>query len=290
MPVEWDDFKYFLAVARTGTLTDAARALKTSAATVGRRILALEGRLGARLFDRRQTGYALTESGEAIRPRAEDVEEAVLSVEREAFGRDLRATGKVRVATAEDIATFVVAPKLAEFRRSHPGIVLEMVSSWDVVNLTRREADIAIRTVRPTHGDFVVRRAGVWNCAMYAAKTYARARKLKPGMTDFRELDVISWTDESTFRGGDWFDLHAKDAPVVFAANSRHIQYAACKAGLGAAILPCLPADDDPDLIRLLPPERVRLVPLWLVAHRDLLRTARVRAAMDFLADILPKR
>ena len=97
----------------------------------------------------------------------------MLSVEREAFGRDLRATGKVRVATAEDIGTFVIAPRLDDFRRSYPGIVLEMVSSWDVVNLTRREADIAMRTVRPTHGDFVVRQADVWNCAIYVSKNYA---------------------------------------------------------------------------------------------------------------------
>lgn len=288
--MEWDDFKHFLAVARSGSLSEAARVLKTSPATVGRRIAALEDRLGARLFDRAQTGYVLTESGEAIRLKAEDVEEAVLSVEREAFGRDLRATGKVRVATAEDIGAFVIAPKLDEFRRSYPGIVLEMVSSWDVVSLTRREADIAIRTVRPTHGDFVIRQAGVWNCAMYVSKDYAAKRNLKPGLNDFRDIDVITWTEESDFRGGDWFDAHARGAPVVFAANSRHIQYAACKAGLGAAILPCIAADHEPDLMRLLPPERVRSVDLWLVAHQDLIRTARVRAVLDFLADIVPQR
>jgi DNA-binding transcriptional LysR family regulator len=288
--MEWDDFKHFLAVARTGSLSEAARALKTSAATVGRRIAALEERLGARLFDHAQTGYSLTESGEAILLKAEDVEEAVLSVEREASGRDLRATGKVRVATAEDIATFVIAPRLGDFRRSYPGIVLEMVSSWDVVNLTRREADIAIRTVRPTQGDYVVRQAGVWNCALYVSKTYANAHDLKPGTFDARDVEIISWTEESTFRGGDWFDLNARNAPVVFAANSRHVQYAACKAGLGAAVLPCLAADEDRDLVRLLPAQRVRSVDLWLVAHQDLIRTARVRAVLDFLADIAPKR
>jgi DNA-binding transcriptional LysR family regulator len=287
--MEWDDLKHFLAVARSGSLSEAARVLKTSPATIGRRIAALEDRLGARLFDRGQTGYALTESGEAIRLKAEEIEEAVLSVEREAFGRDLRATGKVRVATAEDIAAFIIAPKLIEFRRNHPGIVLELVSSWDIVNLTRREADIAVRTVRPTQGDFVIRQVGVWNCALYVSKGYAARKKLKPDLNDLRQLDVITWTEESSFRGGDWFDTHARGAPVVFAANSRHIQYAACKAGLGAAILPCLAADHDVNLVRLLPPERVRSIDLWLVAHHDLIRTARVRAVLDFLADIIPK-
>src|ERR1700730_9188059 len=171
--MEWDDLKHFLAVARSGSLTDAARALNTSAATVGRRIAALESRLGARLFDRKQTGYTLTESGEAIRLKAEEVEEAVLSVERAALGRDLRATGKVLGARTDYIAALVIAPHLAKFRRCFPGISLEVIASTDVFNLTRRDADIALRTVRPTQGDLVIRCAGSWNCGLYAAKTYA---------------------------------------------------------------------------------------------------------------------
>ena len=144
--------------------------------------------------------------------------------------------------------------------------------------------------VRPTHGDYVIRQTGVWNCALYVSKPYAHAHKLVADVNEMPEVEVISWTEEHRFRGGDWFDKHAPNAPVIFAANSRHIHYAACKAGLGAAILPCLTADNDRDLVRLLPPQRVRSVPLWLVAHRDLIRTARVRAVMDFLADIAPKR
>lgn len=287
--MEWNDLKHFLAVARAGSLSEAARALKTSAATVARRIAALEDRLGARLFHRRQSGYELTESGEAIRLKAEEVEEAVLSVEREVIGRDLRATGKVRVATADDIATFVIAPRLPEFRRQYPGIILEIAASWDIANLTRREADIALRTVRPKHGDFVIRRAGVWDCALYASKIYAGAHDLTRVVEDLSNVEVISWTDESAFRGGSWFEDHARNSPVVFAANSRHIQYAACKAGLGVAVLPCVAADHDSDLIRLLPPERVRSVDLWIVVHRDLVRTARVRAVMDFLGEIMPR-
>jgi DNA-binding transcriptional LysR family regulator len=287
--MEWDDFKYLLAVARTGSLTGAAQVLKTSAATVGRRIALLEKRLGARMFDRSQTGYALTESGEAIRLKAEEVEEAVLSLEREAFGRDLRASGKVRVATAEDIASFIVAPKLPQFRKTHPGIVVELVSSWDVANLTRRDADVALRTARPTHGDYVIRQAGTWKCALYVSKALARELQYTPGTNALPDVDMVTWTEEHRFRGGDWVEKNAPKAPVALAANSRHVQYAACKAGLGAAVLPCVAADDDPDLVKLLPAERVRSVPMWLVAHRDLLRTARVRAVMDFIVDIAPR-
>jgi DNA-binding transcriptional LysR family regulator len=286
--VEWDDYRHFLAVARSGSLAGAARLLKTSAATVGRRIAALERRLAARLFERNQSGYVLTESGEAIRLKAESIEEAILSAEREALGRDLRATGKVRVATAEDIASYVIAPRLCEFRRSYPGIVLEVAASWDVVNLTRREADVALRTARPLHGDYIIRRVGVWNCAVYASRSYVDAHCLRPGRADLSRADVITWTEERTFRVGDWFDQHLRGTPIVFAADSRHVQYAACKAGLGLAVLPCIAADLDQELIQLIPPDRVRSVDLLLVTHRDLVRTARVRAAVDFLVEIAP--
>src|SRR5713226_6448988 len=112
--MEWDDLKYFLAVTRAGNVTNAARRLKFSIATVSRRVAALERRLGARLFDRKASGYTLTEAGAAILIKAEEIEQAVLSVERQALGRDLSPTGKVRLTTGDDIAAFVIAPRLGQ--------------------------------------------------------------------------------------------------------------------------------------------------------------------------------
>jgi DNA-binding transcriptional LysR family regulator len=155
--------------------------------------------------------------------------------------------------------------------------------------LTRRDADVALRTARPTHGDYVIRQAGTWKCALYVSKALARELQYTPGTNALPDVDMVTWTEEHRFRGGDWVEKNAPKAPVALAANSRHVQYAACKAGLGAAVLPCVAADDDPDLVKLLPAERVRSVPMWLVAHRDLLRTARVRAVMDFIVDIAPR-
>jgi DNA-binding transcriptional LysR family regulator len=282
--MEWDDLRYFLAVAHAGSLADAARQLKTSPATVGRRVAAIEARLGARLFDRRQTGYTLTETGAAILDKAEEVEEAVLSVERAALGRDLNVSGRVRLATSDELAANVITPHFSEFRRCYPRILLEIVARHDLANLSRREADIALRTARPEHRNLAVRRVGWWKCALYAAKSYAAAHDLKPGARDFSSLDIITWTEElAHLRGGPWFAEHAPDATVALQANSRRIQYGACKAGIGLAILPCLSADDDPELIRLLPPEQVFVAELYLVTHRDLVRTARVRAVVDFL-------
>jgi DNA-binding transcriptional LysR family regulator len=288
--MEWDDLKHFLAVARAGSLADAARSLKTSSPTVGRRIAALETRLGVRLFDRNRTGYALTESGEAIRARAEEVEDAVFRVERQVLGRDRRPAGKVRLATVNEIAAHLVAPQLGEFRRCYPEIVLEVVVGLDLANLTRREADVALRTVRPERGNLTIRHAGWWRSGLYAAKSYAKAHGLKPGLSDFANLDVITWTEEcSHLPGGPWFAEHARGSNVALEANSRHIHYSACKAGLGLAILPCLAADRDPALVRLLPPEQVFTADLYILVHKELTSTARVRAVIDFLCERITK-
>ena len=288
--MEWDDLKHFLAVARLGSLTRAAHALQTTPATVGRRIAALEGKLGTRLFDRRHTGYTLTEGGEAIRPKAEEAEEAILSVERETLHHDPRAVGTVRVTTTDDIATLVLAPHLAQFAKRFPDISLEIFADRDVVNLARREADIGFRTVRPTRGGLVIRQAGWWRLGLYAAKSYAQARNLRPGRIDLSSVDIVTWTKEhSHLRGGPWFAEHARNSRVVLTASSRRIHHAACRAGIGVAILPCLLADGDPDLVCLLPPKQVISAKLWLVVHRDLVGTTRVRPVMDFIAKVSPK-
>ncbi|HZP76527.1 MAG TPA: LysR family transcriptional regulator [Pseudolabrys sp.] len=285
--MEWDDLKYLLAVARTGNLVAAARQLRTSASTVARRIAELEAAIEARLFDRKQTGYTLTETGEAIRLRAEEVEERVLALQREALGRDAQITGKVRVTASDDIATHVIAPQLPRFARAYPQIALDLTAQMELANLARREADIAIRGQRPTEGDFVARQIGTWPFGLYAAKSYAKSRRLKPGLTDLNGVDIITWTEEyAHLRGGPWFAKHMRNAPVALASNSRRVHHEACKAGMGVAILPCAVADKERGLLRLLGPDRVLSLQLWLVVHRDLTRTARVRAVMDFLIDV----
>jgi DNA-binding transcriptional LysR family regulator len=288
--MEWDDLKYFLAVARVGSLTKAARALKTTPATVGRRVAMLEAKLGTRLFDRKHTGYVLTENGDSIRLKAAEAEDAILAVERKVLGHDQRPTGKVRVTTTDDIAALVLAPHLTRFAKLLPEISLEIHATGDLVDLSSRGADIALRTVRPTRGGLVVRQAGWWRLGLYAATSYARVRGLRPGLTDFSSVDIITWTKETAhLRGGPWLAEHARGSRMAFTANSRRIHYAACKAGMGVAVLPSVLADRDPELICLLPPERVISVKLWLVVHRDLVRTARVRLVVDFITKIAPK-
>lgn len=288
--MQWDDLRHFLAVARLGSLTEAARSLRTTPATVGRRVSLLESSLGARLFDRRHTGYSLTDAGKTIRQKAEEAEDAMLSVEREMLHHDPRASGNVRVATTDDIATLVLAPHLLQFKKRFPDISIEIFADRDVANLAWREADIGLRTVRPTHGRLLIRQVGWWRLGLYAAKAYAAARDLRPGVTDLSSLDVIVWTKEHAhLRGGPWLAEHARNARVALAASSRRIHHAACKAGLGIAVLPCLLADRDPDLVCLLPSDRVIATKLWLVVHRDLAGTSPVRSVMDFIRKVAPR-
>jgi DNA-binding transcriptional LysR family regulator len=147
-----------------------------------------------------------------------------------------------------------------------------------------------LRGARPTRGQFVIRRAGVWHFGLYAARNYAELHDLKQGLSDLSGAEIITWTKEwGHLRGGPWFAEYARGAKIALASDSRRVHHAACKAGLGLAILPCAVADKEPDLIRLLPPEKVLSLPLWLVVHRDLARTARVRAVMEFLFETVSK-
>jgi DNA-binding transcriptional LysR family regulator len=283
--MEWDEVRYFLAVARCRSLIAAARTLKVSAATVARRIDALEKRLGARLFERRQTGYVLTGSGEGICAEAEAAEESILALERKALGRDLSVSGKVRIAATDDIAAHVIAPYLSEFRAFHPDIELEIVAQMDVLNLTRREADIAVRSAKPEGGDLIARRIGSWGYGLYASRSYVEAHNLRPGLTSLSQLEVITWTEEwARLRGGPWLREHAPTAKITVTSDSRRVHQNACKAGIGVAVLPCRIADLEDELVCLLSPETVLSLDLWLVVHSDLARIARIRAVADFLA------
>ena len=287
--MEWDDLRHFLAVARSGSLTEAARSLKASAATVGRHTEALERRLGARLFEHRSTGYVLTETGQSIMARAEAVEAAVLAVERGVASSDLSLTGKVRVACTEDMASMVILPHLAPFVTQHPALSIELLGGLSTVNLTRREADIALRSVRPEAGDLMMRRIGGVDLALYASSAYAAAHGVSPRDFDFSRVEIVTWVEEMAgLRGGPWLASNAAGSRVAVQVNTSRLLYAACAAGLGVAVLPCFGGDTDPSLVCLIPPEEVQTLDLWMVVHRDLATMPRVRAAMDYLVTLGP--
>lgn len=282
---EWDDARYFLAVHRTGSLTAAGRQLGVNQSTVSRRMRSLEEALGARLFVQTQDGYFLSPAGERLLPRAARMEDEALALEREATGQEARLSGTVRVTGADSFSPRVLAPLLVEFQARVPGIDLELIADIRTLSLTKREADLAVRTMRPREPSLVIRRICGLSSAVYAAKAYGR--KVDPG--DLASHPFVS-TDDATWVESLWLARTAPGARVVFKSNSTEAHLAATKKGVGLGILPCYVADSDPDLERIIAPEKVVSRDLWLVVHRDLQHTARIRACADFLFEALAAR
>jgi DNA-binding transcriptional LysR family regulator len=184
----------------------------------------------------------------------------------------------------------VVVPALANFRERHPSIEIEMLGRVDLSNLTRRDADLALRTVRPERGDLLVRRVGAVDLALYCSRAYAERCNLGDGPVDFAKVEIITWVEEmAMLRGGPWLAERAAESAVALRVNTTRLLFDACRAGLGLAVLPCFGADQEPDLVCLMPPEEVLSVDAWVVMHRDLAQTARVRAVAEFLAGLGPR-
>lgn len=270
---DWNDLRLFLAVARAGTLSGAARALGVTHSTVFRRIGAFEERLGVRLFDRLPTGYVLTAPGEEMRDSVARIEEEIDALALKVTGQDQRLSGTIRITATDMLAIGVLPSHLAAFRAKWPGIELEVIVSDTVLDLTRREADVALRVGNPAQETLVGRRVGRLAFAVYAqAGTKADAAH------------------------GDWIGFGSSHGPLsrnlvrwwpgmrqVYRTNSIVAAVAAAKAGIGLAALPCVIADRDAGLARVVPfPEDFGL-DLWLLTHEDLRNTARIRALLDFL-------
>jgi DNA-binding transcriptional LysR family regulator len=289
---EWSDFRYFLAIARSGSLSGAARLLQVDQSTVGRRLATLEGAVGTRLFDRTPDGYMLTAAGESVCGDIERLEQGFLAVERRLSGGDARIEGVVRIATTEAFGSAFLVPRLAALRQAHPELSIELLSGIERVDLGRREADIAVRLgAPPKQPNLVVREVGTVSFALYAAPSYLADRKRPTPRGGLRGHAIVGY-------GGDmagvpisrWLDEHARGAEVAFRANTIGAVYEAVCAGLGVGALPCVLGDRS--LTRIGSVD-VTSTPIWTVVHEDLIRSARVRAALAFVRDAIreaPKR
>jgi DNA-binding transcriptional LysR family regulator len=284
--MEWDDLRFFLAVARLGGLTGASEHLRVSPSTVGRRLSQLEQTLGSTLFAHHQTGYLLTDDGKALFAHAERVEDAVLELERVAMGRDLEAHGVVRLATAENIANFVIIPALPAFMARYPGIILELVTGIGSVNLAKHEADLALRLKRPEQGNVNIKRLGAQHFGLYASRDYLAA--FRATGKSFAEIDLITWADGFAFlpMTGWVNDLLDGRGPRL-RTSSLFAQVVAVREGLGAAVLPCFIADGDPVFERIEVSGDPVTQDLWLVIHRDLAASSRVRAVATFIEELI---
>ena len=287
--IDWDDLRYLLAIQRTGTLARAAAELGINATTVGRRLSTLEERVQARLFDRTPDGYVLTPVGRDLLPRAERMEAEVLAAERDVTGRDLRASGSVKLSATEMLATRFIAPHLWRFREQYPEITLELECTHRVVSLSRREADVALRLSRPREENVVTRKLASVPLALYAARRYLDAR---PAPADPEASlcghTVLLFAASRMFAvENDWLAARLDGALVALRADSVSSIYAAAVAGVGIALLPRAVADLDSRLVRLDTRSTPEPRTIWQAVHADLQRSARVRAVLAFLSQIL---
>jgi DNA-binding transcriptional LysR family regulator len=277
--LDWDDARLFLAVVREGSLRGAARKLGISQPTVGRRLARFEASASAvPLFDRFPEGLQLTVAGKSALPLAERLEAAALALQGQRATAGPQ-TSSVRISVGEWAGDFLAQCLRDPDRQRLPdGVVLELVASDQTVNLTRREADLAVRHGRPDTGDLYVSRVGTIACAAYGA----------PGT----KADAAAWItysqEQAHYALSRWIaaTLEANDAKVSTRASSMSMQAAAARTGAGVAILPCYIGDRDPTLVRVLGRIEQLDAPHWLIVHRDLRRLPVMRAVMDWVAYI----
>jgi DNA-binding transcriptional LysR family regulator len=281
--MDWDDLRTFLAVARHGTLSAAARKLGVTQPTMGRRLAAMEARTGARLLQRLPDGYALTPLGEAVLGNAERAEAEVLAAERAITGKDVALEGVVRLTTVDTLAARIVAPALAELQSRHSGIIVELVPDTRSLSLSKREADIALRLSRFEGHEVAARRVGTLAMGLYASRQLVErgdldGTRLVTGLDDQAHLPEARWLREAY-----------PDASIGFRSNSREVQLHATLAGAGIAALARYRADIEPGLIRLDPAKSDLVRDMWLGVHVDMRHMPRVRAVTDAVIESLRK-
>lgn len=274
----WDDLRVLLAIARTGTLSAAARALGQSQPTMGRRLQALEAALGQTLFQRTPDGFVLTDEGSAVLTHAERMEADALALSRQLEGAEAQLEGMLRVSSSDWFGLHALAPLCAELTVRHPRITVELLTDARLYSLARREADLAVRIVPFDEPDVIQRRLTHLDYALYASADSPAEPGPEPRLVT---LDV----GFSEMPDAVWLRQQYPAGRVAFRSNNRHIQAVTCAAGVGVAVLPCLLGDSHPGLRRVAtaspPPGR----DVWLGYHRDLRRLPRLRALLDLLTE-----
>lgn len=292
-PLSWDDLRLFLALSRAGSVRAGGEALGLAHSTLSRRLEALEGRLRTALVQRLPRGVALTEAGRMLAQRAERMEEEIDAARREIDGRDLELAGEVRATMPDLLATEVLTDAVASFARRHPAIELEVMVSYEALDLGRREADVAVRFTRlgeapPEH--LVGRLVAVSFAAAFASPGYLEGHDLGAGPGDGRPKGSwLGWGD-----GIPW-PPWVRDGPLPHLPargrlNNAVMQLAAARAGMGLAMIPCCLGDRDPGLVRATRAPARPARDVWVLTHEDLRRTARMRAFRDHMTDAIRER
>jgi DNA-binding transcriptional LysR family regulator len=282
--MDWDDLRFVIALAKSGSLARTAKVLGVDHTTVGRRVASAEAALGVRLFTRTTTGYVATADADRLLGPMRQVEESVLAVERSAQARGDRLEGALRVTAPETFGAAYLAPRLASFGRMNPGLSIEVVPSGEVLDLGRREAEIAVRLFRSKQEALVARRGGSITYGLYASHAYLAERPLKTREA-LAHHALLSTPGDKELENV-WLRRLCPAARPVFTSTVSLALQAAARASAGVTVLPRYLGDKDPTLRHVPMPDEPS-EPIWLTVHRDLKRTPRVRALLDFLAATL---
>ncbi|RVU35876.1 LysR family transcriptional regulator [Hwanghaeella grinnelliae] len=286
---DWDNYRYFLAVAREGTLSGAARALSVNHATVLRRLRSLEEQLQTSLFERRSDGYSLTSAGEEMLDHVARMEEESLALELLLAGQDVRLAGDVRVTTVDSLADAVLGPLLPFFTQEHPGITIELATDYQWANLSRREADIALRPSNNPGDAMVGRRVGLLKSGLYRSPDLPGFDAASPDrVMDWRQAPILAPDGRiAETAAARWFNKESQSSRVVLRGTSFLILRKACLAGMGVT---CLPHYLGEGLVRIESAPESTFTDVWLLTHPELRKSARVRAVLDWMAREVPRR
>jgi DNA-binding transcriptional LysR family regulator len=285
--MEWTDLRFFLAAVRGGNLSAAARELGVNYTTVGRRLDALQHGLGATLIQRTPDGLTLTRAGEAVRELCEKIETTALEIERRAAGQDRELGGTVRLTATETLAARFLIPAMGALRKRHPELEIELIPDYRLLDLSRQQADLAMRNARPTDPHLVCRRVGGFAITLYASRAYLAARGRPLRGAGLAGHDLVSWRYLLPARRGQFMGESVTGARIAFRSNSTLALKHAVAEGFGIGNIPCYIADTDPRLVRIWPDVTPPMQPLWLIHHEDLRRTARIKLVSDAIAATL---
>ncbi|UTH75356.1 LysR family transcriptional regulator [Chromobacterium sp. IIBBL 290-4] len=282
--MNWDNARYFLALARAGSLRAAAAQLEVDQATVGRRLQAFESELGSRLFLRTPQGYQLSESGRMLLADAERMESSADAFCRKAAESDRQLAGPVRIAATETVAQAFVLPALAQLSQRQPELEFTLLTGLSLSDVAAGEVDFAIRSRRPDKGELLVRKLATIEMSLYASRGYLARRGRPQAGESFAGHDLLMLRREAVPRH--WQNLCGESidqARIALQANSQFSLRQAALNGMGIAMLSCFIADGDAELERVWP-ERVDHVDMWMVLHPDVQKVTRVRAAVEAIA------
>ncbi|NBF05959.1 LysR family transcriptional regulator [Pseudomonas sp. Fl5BN2] len=288
--MNWDDLRFFIAVANANNITDAGQALKVSASTVSRKILVLEEALNTLLFLKTTQGYFLTEAGHALLPMALEAEERFTLMARQMSQPGARMAGVVRIDCPELMGSHLIIPALAQFRSRHPQISFDFVNSARSVKLTQSHSDLLLRLHRPEAGNFTLRRVGELTQALFCSPGYAAIHGCPSEPAQLREHALIGWNEALAHLPlARWLDRLSAGQPLWMRTSNLEAQLKAVQADLGIAALPAYIAEPL-GLCRVLPETPAHRADIWLLRNLATQGQERVDRVVEFLCDLLQRQ